>query len=114
MKATFIHDGDAIDYRPAEDTDSGSVVVQNGLVGVTKRPLKAGELGSLHLVGVYELPKATGGGTGLDVGTRVYWDAGEGRVTTSASGNTLLGRVTVAAGDDDETVSVRLMPTLAS
>ena len=114
MKATFVHEGDAIDYRPSEEKPAGSVVVQNGLVGVTKRPLKEGELGSIHLTGVYELPKATGSDTALSVGTAVYWNASEGQVTTTATDNTPLGRVTAEAGDDDETVQVKLIPTLST
>ena len=110
MKATFIHDGDAIDYTPASDTDSGSVVVLNDLIGVTKRPLKAGELGSLHIVGVYSFPKATGADTSIAKGVQTYWDAGNQRATTESSGNTPLGKATVTAGNDDETVQVRLSP----
>ena len=106
--AQFIHDGNAIDYTPGADTPAGSVVVLNDLIGVTKRSIKAGELGALHVVGVYAFPKATGSDTAIAKGAQTYWDAGNQRATTESSGNIPLGKCTVAAGNDDETVSVRL------
>ena len=108
--ATFIHDGDAIDYRADSELPSGSVIVLNDLVGITKRPLVAGELGSLHVVGVFDFPKATGSDTAIGAGENVYWDSGNSQATTSASGNTLMGKAVVAAGNDDANVRVRLSP----
>ncbi|MEX2388785.1 MAG: DUF2190 family protein [Phycisphaeraceae bacterium] len=110
MILRYLHDGDAIDFTPAEDKPAGSVVVLGDLVGITKRPLKAGELGSLHVVGVFAFPKATGADTAIDAGVSVYWDAGAEQATTESSGNTLLGKTSAAAGDDDATVPVRLNP----
>jgi len=43
--ATFIHDGNAIDYTPGSDVSAGDVVVQGELVGVTKRDIPANTLG---------------------------------------------------------------------
>ena len=61
MKARYVQRGDAIDYTPMEDVAAGDVVVLSGkLVGVAKLDIKAGELGALALVGVYEFAKAEG------------------------------------------------------
>ena len=84
--ARFIHDGSAIDYTPASDVAAGDVVVQNDLVGIAKQPIAAGTLGALAVVGVFEVPKATG----------------------TATGNTYMGKAIAATGDDDATVRVRL------
>jgi len=109
--AVFIHEGSAIDYTPAADVAAGDVVVQNELVGVARLDIKADTLGALAVTGVFDFPKATGGGTAIDVGLDVYWDAAAGEATTdegSGSVNKKIGRSVAAATDDDETVRARL------
>jgi len=109
--ATFIHEGSAIDYTPAADVSAGDVVVQNDLVGVAKRDIPANTLGSLSVAGVFDFPKATGGGTAIDEGLDVYWDAAAGEATTdpgSGSTNKKIGRSILAADDDATTVRVRM------
>ena len=110
MTATYIHEGNAIDYTPAADVAAGEVVVQGELVGITKRDIAAGQLGTLELIGVFDFPKATGGGTAIGVGLDVYWDESAGEATTdSASGaNKRIGRTIAAAGDNDTAVRVRM------
>lgn len=106
--ATFIQEGSAIDYTPGADVAAGDVVVQGDLVGITRLAIKANVLGALAVTGVFEVPKATGGGTALGVGTIVYWDAVNIRATTTAAGNKQLGKVVKAAADADAKVRVRL------
>jgi len=106
--ATFVQDGNAIDYTPASDVAAGDVVVQNDLVGIAKQPIAAGALGSLAVVGVFEVPKATGAGTAIDAGAKVYWDATNSQATGTATGNTYMGKAIAAAGDDDAAIRVRL------
>ena len=104
--ATYIHEGLAIDYTPGADVSAGDVIVQNDLVGVTKRDIPANTLGSLSLAGVFDFPKATGGGSAIGVGLDVYWDEGNSEATTdSAAGvNKKIGR-SIAAADDDATAA---------
>ena len=106
--ATFIHDGSAIDYTPTSDVAAGDVVVQNDLVGIAKQPITAGALGALAVVGVFDVPKATGAGTAIGAGAKVYWDAANSQATGTATGNTYMGKAVAAAGNDDATVRVRL------
>ena len=101
--ATFVQDGNAIDYTPA-----GDVVVQNDLVGIARQPIAAGTLGALAVVGVFDVPKATGAGTAIGAGAKVYWDGANSQATASATGNTYMGKAVATAGDDDATVRVRL------
>jgi len=110
MNATYIHEGNGIDYTPAADVAAGEVVVQGELVGITKRDIPAGTLGTLELTGVYDIAKATGASTAIGVGLDVYWDEGNAVATTdSASGvNKRIGRTVAAAADDDEVVRVRM------
>jgi predicted RecA/RadA family phage recombinase len=106
--ATFVHDGNSIDYTPGTDTAAGAVVVQGELVGVTKVPIAANALGALAVVGVFDFPKATGGGTAITAGANCYWDAANSRATTTSSGNKLIGKCVRAAADADATVRIRL------
>ena len=107
MKARYVQRGDAIDYTPMEDVAAGDVVVLSGkLVGVAKLDIKAGELGALAVVGVYEI--ATGGAA-VAVGDVVSVDPATGKVAAAgASGAVKFGHAVTAATATDATVNVRL------
>ncbi len=51
MQAQFVHDGKAVDFTPTADVAVGSIVIQGDLVGITKRDIKAGSLGSIAVEG---------------------------------------------------------------
>jgi predicted RecA/RadA family phage recombinase len=105
----FIHAGDAIDFVPAADIAAGEVVATEDLLGVTKRPIKAGELGTLHVVGAFEFPKDTGSGKDIPFGKKVYWD-GTNKVIKKGSGGGAVyaGKCARDAGEDEALVLVRL------
>ena len=109
--ATFVQDGRTIDHTPAPGSDvaAGDVVVQGELVGVAKVPISGGTLGALAVEGVFDFPKATGGGTAITAGANCYWNAGAQQATTTATGNKLIGKCVRAAADADTTVRIRLM-----
>ena len=107
--ATFVHDGLTIDYTPGADVAAGAVVVQGELVGVAKVPIPANALGALAVTGVFDFPKATGGGTAITAGANCYWDAANSRATTTATGNKLIGKCVKAAADADALVRIRMM-----
>ena len=106
----FIHDGKAIDYTPGSAVSAGDVIVQGDLIGVAKLDIAASALGALAIDGVFDLPKATGGGTAITAGAKVYWDAGdsEAKEDAESGANKYLGKVVAAAADADTTVRVRL------
>jgi predicted RecA/RadA family phage recombinase len=108
MNAVFVQNGDSIDYTPTADVPAGAVVVQGELVGVTKRPIPANTLGSLAVSGVFDFPKATTAGSAISAGANVYWNATAQVVTTTATGNKLVGKTIKAVVDADATVRVRL------
>lgn len=105
-QATFIHEGHYIDHTPAGALASGDVVVQGDLVGVTVRPLAAGELGSLAVDGIFDFSKNIG--VAFTVGTILYWDDTNNVVTTTSAGNKLIGKVVRAAVSADTAVRIRL------
>lgn len=106
--AVFRHEGDMIDYTPASDVAAGDVVVQGSLLGVAKTDIKANTLGALAVEGVFDFVKATGTGTGISVGTAVFWNATNKVATTEMSGNTMIGMCVRTATDNDLWVRVKL------
>ncbi|MBN2560627.1 MAG: DUF2190 family protein [Phycisphaerae bacterium] len=108
--ATYVHDGNTIDYTPGADVAAGDVVVQGDLVGVAKTPIAANALGALAVTGVFDFPKATGGGTAITAGATVYWDVADSEAKTDdeSGANKLIGKTVKAAADADATVRVRL------
>ena len=108
--AQFVHDGKSIDYTPSTDVTAGDVVVQEDLVGVAKLDIASGALGALAVDGVFDFPKATGGGSAIAAGALVYWDVADSEAKTDdeSGANKLIGKTIAAAGDDDATVRVRL------
>ena len=111
-QASFVHDGDCIDYTPGSAVEAGDVLVQGDLIGVAKRSIAANELGALAVTGVFDVSKATGGSTAIEAGLLVYWDVAEAVAKTDdeSGANKLLGKTVAAAGDNDATVRVRLSP----
>ena len=105
-QATFVHDGDFIDYTPGGGLAAGDVVVQVDLVGVVTRPLAANELGAVEVAGVFDFAKNTG--VAYSIGTILYWDDTNNVVTTTATGNKQIGKSVRAAASADTTVRVRL------
>ena len=108
--ATFRQHGASIDHTPVADVAAGDVIVQGELVGVARVPIAAGALGALAVEGVFDFPKATGGGTALTTGTDAHWDAGAQQATSDAAAgvNKKLGRVVKDAADADALVRIRL------
>ncbi len=105
MIACFKQEGKSIDYRPSEAVAAGDVVVQGNLVGIARLDIAADTLGSLAVVGVFDVEKATGAVT---VGAAVYWDATNHKATTTATGNPYLGKAVLTAESADELVRVLL------
>jgi predicted RecA/RadA family phage recombinase len=89
---------------------AGDVVVQGDLVCVARTPIAASALGSLATVGVFDVAKATGGGSAIAAGITVYWDVTNKVATATSTGNKLMGKTVKAAVDGDATVRVVLQP----
>ena len=109
--AKFVHEGESIDYTPGADVLTGAVVVQAELVGVAQGPIKANQLGSLAVSGVFDFPKALGAGSALPAGSNAYWDAGAQNATKNAAAgaNKLIGKTVKTTVDADTVVRIRLL-----
>lgn len=107
MQAQFVHDGKAVDFTPTVDVAAGSIVTQGDLVGITKRGVKAGSLGSIAVEGVFDIPKDPDLAVEFEAGAKVYVDE-DGVVTADDVGNKYLGKVVTDAAATDSFVRVRL------
>lgn len=108
MSAKYWQRGEAIDYTATDALANGDVVDLATRIGVAGDDIPAGETGTVHIVGVFEIPKATGTVT---VGQALYWDKAAKKITTddTESANTPAGWAVAAAGSSDATVLVKLL-----
>jgi predicted RecA/RadA family phage recombinase len=94
----FYQDGKSIDYTPISDVAAGTIVVLNGLVGVTKLDIAAGAKGALCVQGVFAVPKKD---EAFKAGLPVWFDAnGDPKAGTAGTGAaTQIGGDAQAADD---------------
>ena len=102
--ASYVQDGDLLDYTPGSAVAAGEVVVIGSLVGVAPRPIAANALGSLAIDGVWSMPCATGA-TGAQ-GSAINWYAVSG--VAHASTGVAAGKLAKARAAGDDTVHVIL------
>ena len=113
MKARYIQRGESIDFVPTADVAAGDILKLGKLIGIAKLDIKTGELGSLALVGVYEIPKV--GLAEFAQGALVAYDFENGFATTAETSpeSVPIGHAVAAAGRSDTTVLVRIEQGLA-
>lgn len=92
MSKTKLQKGDRLPWTNGTGSavSSGNVVVVSGIVGVAVEDIADGADGNIDVVGVHDLPKATG--TAWNQGDALSWDASAGAFTTAAA-------LTPASGD---------------
>lgn len=106
VKATFVQDGDAINYTPETDLAAGSVVAIGDLIGITRTEIKANNPGSLAVAGVFDITKDPD--EVITAGTKVYWKSDDQIIVTLATGNKLVGKTIAAAPEGATTARVLL------
>ncbi len=107
--AQYIQRGETLDYKNTTDAviPCDAVVVVGSRIGVTGGEIKPGELGSLHMVGVYKLPKT--GTDAIEMGAAVCFD-GAGITATAAEGTTTPAGYAAAPSEaSDKFVLVNLL-----
>jgi len=102
----------AVNHRAAADVDGGDVVVQGDLVGVAASDIGNGDTGRIWVMGIFNIVKATGAGTAISAGAKVYWDATSkvGTDSDGAGANKLIGKAVRDAQDGDRFVRTLLTP----
>jgi predicted RecA/RadA family phage recombinase len=109
-KATFVHDGDVIDFTPTVDVPAGTIVRKDYWVGIAKHAIAANQRGVLAVTGVYDIPKPAGAGVEFGIGGDVFWSESNsiGYPSQLDPGDVFIGHAVEPAPDDAETVRVRL------
>lgn len=99
--------GDTITITaPVGGTTSGSPVLVGTVLGIAVSSVAAGSPAAVQLEGVFTVTKLTA--DDVAVGDKLYWDAGNSRLTKTSSGNTEAGIAFAAAGTSATTVSIKL------
>lgn len=102
--ASYVSQGDILDYTPASAVAAGDVVVIGAIVGVAPRAIAANALGALAVEGVFEMPVATGA-TGAQ-GSAINWYAVSG--VAHASTGVAAGKLAKARLVGDTSVHVNV------
>lgn len=106
MATNFIQEGKALNYTPSgADVSSGDFLVIGSIGAVAKTDIADGKTGAVHVTGVFSVAKASGA---ITQGAKLYWNSTNSNLTTTASGNTLVGVAAAAAASGDATVPLLL------
>lgn len=107
MSRTFVQPGNSLTLTAPSGGVTASVPLLIGaLLIVPHNTAAQGEPFEGERVGVHTLPKATS--QAWTEGAKLYWDNTAKNITTTASGNTLVGVASAAAGSSDTTGVVLL------
>lgn len=109
--AAFWQRGEALDFvNETTDTIAANSIVEIGdHIAVAGTDIEPGALGSIHVVGVFDMPKT--GSADVKIGASVYWD-GSGITDTAPSGDgkitTPIGYAAAPAAASDNLIKVKL------
>ncbi len=103
MNAKFIQKGDSIDFIPSRDMDAGEIIQHGNLVGITKTPVKAGELGALAVSGIFAVVKNNG--IAFPLGADVFWNTD---INSTDRKGLFIGTAVKAVGTEKDSVEVLL------
>lgn len=106
-KAEFWQRGETLDYTNTGTAviEANTVITFGGRTGVAGTDILPGETGSLHVTGVFEMPKTAEGA--VSMGADVYFD-GDGITDTKGDGTVLAGYAAQAAAAGDTVILVKL------
>jgi predicted RecA/RadA family phage recombinase len=110
-QAMPVQAGDVIDY--VNTTGSmiavGSIVPLVSFCGVAETDIEDGRAGAVNIVGVWDIPAASGV---FDVGDLLYWDGANKKATKTDTGNTPLGVAVASKGSGAAAARVKLGPPI--
>lgn len=105
MAKNFVQEGKALNYTAGADILSGDFVLIGTIGGIATTAIANGKVGAVHITGIFNVAKATGA---ITQGAKLYWDNTNKVLTTTASGNTIVGVAAAAAASGDATVAILL------
>ena len=104
--AVYLQSGDALDFRNNTESviPAGTVVLIGKHMGVAGCDIPAGGLGSIHVTGVFEIPKKAS--VELKAGDNVVFTEEEGIDKATAD---VMGYAVASAAASEATVKVKLV-----
>lgn len=107
-QATYWQRGETIDYTNAGDPIAAGQIIKLGdAVGVAASPIGTNETGSVHIEGVFRVPKVEQ--EKIELGVVVYLKEEEGKATkTKAGSDPRLGHSIAEAAETDADVLVKI------
>ena len=108
-KAAYWQRGETLDYKNATETkiEANTVISFGGHIGVAGTDILPGELGSLVVTGVFEIPAIEMGATVYFDGTGITTAANDG-ATSNPTSYPLAGYAAQAAAAADTVILVKL------
>ncbi|GHU50709.1 hypothetical protein FACS1894127_6330 [Clostridia bacterium] len=108
MNGTYVQKGESLDYvnKTGKTIIAGEALSLGSRIGVAGTTMTDGQTGSVHVVGVFLFPKATGA---LVMGDPLYYDVQGGVITKTATGNIPAGYAAAPAVAGDQHVVVKLL-----
>ena len=104
----FVQTGKTLTLTAPYAVSSGGGALVGSIFGVAAGDVASGEDGEFDVAGVFDLTRESGAGTAWTVGTLIYWDNTNKRITKTLTGNKLIGVAVKTAADGDATGRVRL------
>lgn len=113
MAKNYIQPGDTITVAAPANVVGGAGVLVGDIFGVAQYSAASGEPVEIKTVGVWEMAK-TSAQAWATVGLKLYWDAANGLVTSTASTHKLIGVNVAVAANPSATGVVRLNGTFGA
>lgn len=106
--ATYWQRGEAIDYKNETGAaiPANTLLIVGSVLGVAGTDIPVGEVGSLHVEGVFEIPKKAS--TAVTAGAKITYTDADGASPASGS-NPVYGYAVEAAAAEAATVLVKLL-----
>lgn len=112
-KAVYIQKGESLDYKNSTEAAiaAGDIVMLGSVMGVASCDIPVGAVGSMHVEGVYKLPKTSE--NAITMGTVVYYD-GTGITEAANDGEseptayTAVGYAAADAATGDTEIAVKI------
>lgn len=97
-KATYWQAGETLDYKNVTDTfiEAGEIVSFGGRIGVAGTPIPVGVVGTIHVGGIFKMPKKDG--EEITMGADVYYTADGITAVGSEANGALVGNSDVGEG----------------
>ena len=106
MATNYVQEGKTLDYTASgADIKSGDFVLMGAIAGIAKTDIADGKTGAVHVSGVFSIAKATGA---ITQGQKLSWNNTNKNLTTTASGNTIVGVAAAPAASADASAKLLL------